>query len=90
MLFVSVDSQEERQPNGSSHGNPIEANICVQYVNFLINHKGVEPKDIGIISPYTYQQRVILGLLRKDHQPHAIGELVVGSVERLQVYFQNL
>jgi superfamily I DNA and/or RNA helicase len=85
MLFISVESQEARETNGFSFCNPIEAQICVEYINFLITNKGVLARNIAVISPYKFQHRCIIGLMNKRHNRRDFGDVLVNSVEGLQV-----
>lgn len=52
------NNQEERLNDSKSRINRLEANICIQMANEYIA-KGVNSKDIGIISPYADQIKII-------------------------------
>ncbi|KAI6183190.1 Pept-C1 domain-containing protein [Aphelenchoides bicaudatus] len=83
ILFVSVNGREQRERNGFSFCNEAEAQICIDYIKFLIDKKNVSPEQIGVISPYTYQSRTITEALRKQRIRDS-DDLTVNSVERFQ------
>lgn len=88
-MFVSVEGSEQVEDRGTSICNMVEADIVVDYVDFLINTKGMSPDKIGVISPYTYQTRMIIEKLRKKGRKKSreIEKVIVNSVERFQVSF---
>ncbi|XP_023226288.1 putative helicase mov-10-B.1 [Centruroides sculpturatus] len=66
IIFHGVISQDEREPNDSSYFNPKEISVVVNYVEKLLESIGdlnLSPKDIGIISPYRKQVKIIISLL---------------------------
>ncbi|KAI1732465.1 AAA domain-containing protein [Ditylenchus destructor] len=76
VIFHLLDGgSEERQVGSTSYYNPQEAEIIVTYVELLLK-SGVQPRDIGIVSPYKNQKRVI----REKVSP----EITVDSVECFQ------
>lgn len=87
ILYISVDSEEEKQAGGYSYCNPVEANIVVDYADYLIETTKVAPEDIGVISPYTYQSKFITDLMKKHRNSKKLARVIVNSVERFQVSF---
>ncbi|KAI1725961.1 AAA domain-containing protein [Ditylenchus destructor] len=76
IIFHLLDGgSEERQVGSTSYYNPQEADVIVTYVELLLK-SGVQPRDIGIVSPYKNQKRVI----REKVSP----EITVDSVECFQ------
>ena len=55
MFWHHVQSPEAREHNGYSYMNQGEIDQVLVYVNRIIQELKVEPKDIGIISPYSYR-----------------------------------
>ncbi|CAD5233958.1 unnamed protein product [Bursaphelenchus xylophilus] len=86
VMFIDVKSgQEEREPSGNSYGNASERAYITEGVIALMRDLDVAATDIGIISPYRYQSRMIMEELKKDERlAKHIDELTVDSVERFQ------
>lgn len=62
-LDTSEIDTPEHQPEGStSYENPVEAQLVITLVEELLN-MGVDKKDIGIITPYAAQVKLIKQLL---------------------------
>ncbi len=62
----------------------IEAGLVVDLILTLID-SGVEPKDMGVVTPYRAQAREIRALLRQGARCRMrIDDLVVDTVERMQ------
>jgi DNA replication ATP-dependent helicase Dna2 len=62
----------------------IEADVVVELVQSLM-HLNIPPTQIGVISPYRAQGRLIRKLLRKTMpSEEALKELIVDTVERMQ------
>ena len=69
--FVPVHGSEIEEEVGSSRSNMDEAAIVVKIVNDLLAPGDLQPEDIGIISPYAGQVRLI-----KD---------MIGEIEGLEI-----
>ena len=67
LAFVDVPDGAERS-DGSSQTNPAEAQKIVNVVKKLVGGHDVLPCDIGIVTPYAAQVRVIKRLLH-GHRP---------------------
>ena len=78
IIFIDINSKENKK--GTSYENEKEALEIYNIYNYL-NSKNVEDKDIGIISPYSGQTKLIrkkiLGLKKKP-------ELKIASVDSFQ------
>jgi regulator of nonsense transcripts 1 len=59
VAFVPVHGSEMQEESGSSRSNMDEAAIVVQIVNDLLVPGDLTPDDIGVISPYAGQVRLI-------------------------------
>lgn len=84
ILFVSAHGCEDVNDE-NSYGNYEEARICVDIVKFLLSKKKVYSKEIGVISPYIYQSRLISKLMKDKITEFS--RVDVASVERYQVSF---
>ncbi|CAD5230616.1 unnamed protein product [Bursaphelenchus okinawaensis] len=86
VMFIDVLSgYEEQDPRGTSFGNSTERAYITEGVVALMREMSVAATDIGIISPYRYQSRMILEDLKKHSElKHHIDDLTVDSVERFQ------
>ncbi len=54
--------QDQLEPDGESRLNPDEAHVVVKLVNQLLE-AGLPARDVGIITPYAAQVRLLRGLL---------------------------
>lgn len=59
MFWHHIQTPETREHNGTSYMNAGEIDQVISYVHRIIKDLKVEPMDIGIISPYTYQVNFI-------------------------------
>jgi len=84
ILFVAANGEEIQPPRQFSFCNPVEADICLKYANFFITQRGVEPEQIGIISPYTYQSKTITDKMRAMPNARQLQKITVSSVEKFQ------
>ena len=78
--IIGRDMREERSP---SFFNPEEVSVVHDYVKSLLQKKRgikVNPKDIGIISPYRKQVQKIQKLMKSKQW----GDIQIGSVEEFQ------
>lgn len=55
MFWHNIETPESRETNGTSYMNAGELAEVVKYVHHIITDLNILPKDIGIISPYTFQ-----------------------------------
>ena len=63
VAFVPVHGAEIEEESGSSRSNMDEAAIVVQIVNDLLAPGDLTPEDIGVISPYAGQVRLIRSMV---------------------------
>ena len=63
VAFVPVHGAEMEEESGSSRSNMDEAAVVIKIVNDLLAPGDLTPEDIGIISPYSGQVRLIQGML---------------------------
>ena len=83
IIFHGVEGVDEREGSSPSWFNAEEASIVKYYVNLLVKvtrTNKVDPKDIGIVTPYHKQVQKIRNLLNK----YGFGESKVGSVDEFQ------
>ena len=64
--FVPVHGSEIEEEAGSSRSNMDEAAIVVKIVNDLISAGDLSPEDIGVISPYAGQVRLIRSIINDE------------------------
>jgi len=55
LFWQDIETPESRETNGTSYMNAGELAEVVKYVHHIITDLKVLPKDIGIVSPYTFQ-----------------------------------
>jgi len=79
MVFEGVDGEDERELSSPSWFNRMEALAVKEWVEKLIE-SDVDPKSIGIITPYAKQVQKIRMLLKA----HDLGGVDVGSTEIFQ------
>jgi len=63
VAFVPVHGSEMEEESGSSRSNMDEAAVVVQVVNDLLLPGDLSPEDIGVISPYAGQVRLIRSMI---------------------------
>ncbi|XP_069141749.1 putative helicase MOV-10 isoform X2 [Argopecten irradians] len=82
VIFHGVMGQDEREERSPSFFNAAEVDKVWTYVQLLLQYKNykLNPKDIGIISPYRKQVQKIQAILRKK----SMTDIRVGSVEEFQ------
>jgi len=78
LRFFDIKGMEE--PSGTSWMNAKEANKVEKIVYDLVN-SGVQPQNIGIITPYVGQKGV---LQKKIHKDKTLKEVKVASVDEFQ------
>jgi len=62
VAFIPVDGAEEVSSDGTSRLNRDEAAIAVRVVEALLSAGDIEPKDIGVVTPYNGQVRLLTDL----------------------------
>jgi len=63
VAFVPVHGAEMEEESGSSRSNMDEAAVVIKIVNDLLAPGDLTAEDIGVISPYSGQVRLIQGML---------------------------
>ncbi|KAF7633068.1 hypothetical protein Mgra_00007562 [Meloidogyne graminicola] len=79
LIWHSTSTPEQSDSENKSYQNQVECKIVYDYVNKLINDVKVKPKDIGIITPYRYQIKLLRSKFAKTHP-----QMIIDSVERFQ------
>lgn len=59
MVLDVINSEEQLDPITQSYGNPLEADIVACLVQFINEKAKVPFNQIGIITPYNYQVKLI-------------------------------
>uniref|UniRef100_T1IYZ0 RNA helicase n=1 Tax=Strigamia maritima TaxID=126957 RepID=T1IYZ0_STRMM len=80
LIFHGVMGREKKEKHSPSFFNPEEVSMVMSYVNKLLDEKKVQPKDIGIISPYRKQVEKIKWTLQESNRT----DITVGSTEEFQ------
>ncbi|XP_071451621.1 probable RNA helicase armi [Hetaerina americana] len=80
LVFHGVRGEECRNPDSPSWYNPMEALQCLEYIKILYHLGGLDPEDIGIITPYVEQVKTIRSVIAD----HCLPLPTVGTVEELQ------
>ncbi|KAI1721004.1 AAA domain-containing protein [Ditylenchus destructor] len=78
ILWHDMRDKENREQGGTSYSNLAEVDIVADYVHQLVDAGLVKPAEIGVISPYSYQVRLLRHKLSKFPQ------MTIDSVERFQ------
>ena len=68
VAFVPVHGAEIEEEAGSSRSNMDEAAVVIQVVNDLLLPGDIKPEDIGVISPYAGQVRLIRSMVDEQIQ----------------------
>jgi predicted DNA helicase len=79
-LFVDLPGSERRAPRSHSYENPVEAEMIGSWTAELVEEGGVDPGQIGVITPYLAQARRIRRLLEE----RGIDGVEVRSVDGFQ------
>ena len=79
VTFVPVHGSEIEEESGSSRSNMDEAAIVIKIVNDLLVPGDIQPEDIGVISPYAGQVRLIRSMTNDE-----IDGLEIKSVDGYQ------
>ncbi|MEC7704719.1 MAG: AAA domain-containing protein [Candidatus Thermoplasmatota archaeon] len=59
VAFVPVDGVEGTSPDGASKQNMDEAGLAVRIVDMLLSAGDIKPHDIGMVTPYSGQVRLL-------------------------------
>ncbi len=59
VAFVPVDGVEGTSPDGASKQNMDEAGLAVRIVDMLLSTGDIKPHDIGMVTPYSGQVRLL-------------------------------
>ena len=59
VAFVPVDGAEDTSPDGASKQNMDEAGLAVRVVDMLLSGGDITPHDIGVVTPYSGQVRLL-------------------------------
>ncbi|CAF5221628.1 unnamed protein product, partial [Rotaria magnacalcarata] len=82
MILDIVNGQEQLDPVTQSYGNPLEADVVVRLVQFINEQAKVPFNQIGIITPYNYQVKLIeQKLVQRNLHQHKIE---IGTVDAFQ------
>ena len=84
--IIFVDSsecqwQETRSDNAFSVGNLYEAEIILKHSFELVMIHGIEPKDIGVITPYNFQAEIVKKKLKTKKATENIHVSTVDSFQ---------
>nr|XP_046252029.1 putative helicase mov-10-B.1 isoform X1 [Scatophagus argus] len=92
LIFHGVAGTDERDADSPSAYNMAEVEVIKEYLKSLIDHfhkndmATIEPREIGIITPYRKQVEKIQNALKtdKDLKKENLENIVIGSVENFQ------
>ncbi|CAM4853435.1 unnamed protein product [Rotaria socialis] len=82
MILDIVNGQEQLDPVTQSYGNPLEADVVARLVQFINEQAKVPFNQIGIITPYNYQVKLIEQKL-VQHNLHQ-HKIEIGTVDAFQ------
>jgi hypothetical protein len=73
VAFVPVEGSEDSSPDGASKQNMDEAGLAVRIVDMLLSGGDLTPSDIGVVTPYSGQVRLLNDLFenaggREEHE----------------------
>ena len=80
LIFHGVEGTNEREANSPSWFNVAECSQVLEYVNKLLSSRGrhkMQPKDIGIVTPYAKQAEKLRILLNKHNIKLGAGDGVM-------------
>jgi len=80
IIFQATHGETERENHSTSSFNKREADVVCWYLMSLLKEKNVRAEDIGIVSPYLAQCKMLKNMLRR--RGHT--KVKVGSVESYQ------
>jgi len=59
IAFIPVEGSEDSSPDGASKQNMDEAGLAVRVVDMLLSGGDITPHDIGVVTPYSGQVRLL-------------------------------
>ena len=59
VAFIPVEGSEDTSPDGASRQNMDEAGLAVRVVDMLLSGGDITPHDIGVVTPYSGQVRLL-------------------------------
>ena len=59
VAFIPVEGAEDTSPDGASKQNMDEAGLAVRVVDMLLSGGDITPHDIGVVTPYSGQVRLL-------------------------------
>ena len=73
VAFIPVEGAEDTSPDGASKQNMDEAGLAVRVVDMLLSGDDITPHDIGVVTPYSGQVRLLNDLFesaggREQHE----------------------
>ena len=73
VAFIPVEGAEDTSPDGASKQNMDEAGLAVRVVDMLLSGGDLTPNDIGVVTPYSGQVRLLNDLFeaaggREQHE----------------------
>ena len=73
VAFIPVEGAEDTSPDGASKQNMDEAGLAVRVVDMLLSGGDITPHDIGVVTPYSGQVRLLNDLFesaggREQHE----------------------
>eukprot|EP01091_Cochliopodium_minus_P012473 TRINITY_DN3787_c0_g1_i1.p1 TRINITY_DN3787_c0_g1~~TRINITY_DN3787_c0_g1_i1.p1 ORF type:complete len:722 (+),score=289.64 TRINITY_DN3787_c0_g1_i1:1792-3957(+) len=83
IYFFAVEGVDEREKGSPSFFNIEEIKSVYIQIDYLVENQGVDPKDIGVITPFFKQTKKIRDYLRLQREK-GYGDVKVGSVEEFQ------
>jgi helicase MOV-10 len=90
LIFHGVEGKNERESNSPSWFNVAECSQVLEYVKRLLsqgNRHTLQPKEIGIVTPYAKQVEKLTLLLRKNGikvGPSNSDAVMIGTAEKFQ------
>lgn len=79
LIWHSIVTPEQRDLENKSYQNLAECDVVCGYVQKLTREANVKAKDIGIITPYRFQIKLLRSRFSKTHP-----QMLIDSVERFQ------
>ncbi|MDE0707694.1 MAG: AAA domain-containing protein [Candidatus Poseidoniales archaeon] len=75
VAFIPVEGSEDTSPDGASKQNMDEAGLAVRVVDMLLSGGDLTPHDIGVVTPYSGQVRLLNDLFegaggREENEPY--------------------
>ena len=84
MAFVPVSGHETQDEFGKSRSNIDEAALTMSILDSLVAAGDLSPEDVGIISPYAAQIRLLKNLAEESSNPDFYAGVEMQSVDGFQ------